>query len=114
MWRKPPGSAHNLQFTRQLHSAYSFCFKALQSRTPCSGIDYSMAKKCLSRKICQKPTGLHPVRVYQCRIPEEAVSGSPLEIATGDKITCGDITATVLDWHDNRGRPSPHWYVEAS
>lgn len=49
-----------------------------------------------------------------CRIPEEAVSGSPLEIATGDKITCGDITATVLDWHDNRGRPSPHWYVEAS
>lgn len=37
-------------------------------------------------------TGLHPVRVYQCRIPEEAVSGSPLEIATGDKITCGDIS----------------------
>lgn len=59
-------------------------------------------------------TGLHPVRVYQCRIPEEAVSGLPLVIATGDKITCGDITATVLDWHDNRGRPSPHWYVEAS
>ena len=65
-------------------------------------------------KVSAGATGLHPVRGYPCRIPEEAVSGSPLEIATGDKITCGDITATVLDWHDNRGRPSPHWYVEAS
>ncbi|MFQ7004159.1 MAG: hypothetical protein ACLRRT_11085 [Ruthenibacterium lactatiformans] len=57
-------------------------------------------------------TGLHPVRVYNAA--SGGCFGSPLEIATGDKITCGDITATVLDWHDNRGRPSPHWYVEAS
>lgn len=70
MWRKPPGSAHNLQFTRQLHSAYSFCFKALQSRTPCSGIDYSMAKNvCQERSAKSQPvcilcrTGCRPVKL---------------------------------------------------
>lgn len=59
-------------------------------------------------------TGLHAARVFQCRIPVSAVGKTPLEIAVGDRITCDGVTATVLDWHDNRGRPAGHWYVEAS
>ncbi len=58
-------------------------------------------------------TGLHAARVYKCRIPESAAPAG-LDIAPGDKITCGTVTATVLDVHDNRGPPAPHWYVEAS
>lgn len=58
--------------------------------------------------------GLSPASVYQCRIPDGAAGGAPLVCARGDKITCGDVTATVLDVHDNRGRPAPHWYIEAS
>lgn len=58
--------------------------------------------------------GLKAASVYKCRIPEDANGGAPLVCARGDKITCGDVTATVLDVHDNRGKPSPHWYVEAS
>ena len=58
-------------------------------------------------------TGLHAARVYKCRIPESAAPAG-LDIAPGDKITCGTVTATVLDVHDNRGHPAPHWYVEAS
>lgn len=58
-------------------------------------------------------TGLHAARVYKCRIPESAATAG-LDIAPGDKITCGTVTATVLDVHDNRGHPAPHWYVEAS
>ena len=46
-------------------------------------------------------TGLHAARVYKCRIPESAAPAG-LDIAT------------VLDVHDNRGHPAPHWYVEAS
>ena len=58
--------------------------------------------------------GLKAASVYKCRIPEDATGGAPLVCARGDKITCGDVTATVLDVHDNRGKPAPHWYVEAS
>lgn len=58
-------------------------------------------------------TGLHAARVYKCRIPESAAGSEPT-IAPGDTIACGDVTATVLDVHDNRGHPAPHWYVEAS
>ena len=58
-------------------------------------------------------TGLHAARVYKCRIPESAAPAG-LDIAPGDTITCGTVTATVLDVHDNRGHPAPHWYVEAS
>lgn len=58
--------------------------------------------------------GLKAASVYKCRIPEWAAGGAPLVCARGDKITCGDVTATVLDVHDNRGRPAPHWYIEAS
>lgn len=55
--------------------------------------------------------GLSPASVYKCRIP--LASGSPA-VARGDKIQCGDVTATVTAVHDNRGRPAPHWYIEAS
>lgn len=58
-------------------------------------------------------TGLHAARVYKCRIPESTAPAG-LDIAPGDTITCGTVTATVLDVHDNRGHPAPHWYVEAS
>ena len=58
--------------------------------------------------------GLKAASVYKCRIPEDATGGAPLVCARGDKITCGDVTATVLDVHDNRGKPAPHGYVEAS
>ena len=54
--------------------------------------------------------GLSPGSVYKCRIP--LVAGSPA-VARGDKIQCGDITATVTAVHDNRGRPAPHIYLEA-
>lgn len=57
--------------------------------------------------------GLQSASLYKCRIPEEAAGGVPLVCARGDKITCGDVTATVTAIHDNRGRPEPHWYVEA-
>lgn len=55
--------------------------------------------------------GLSPGSLYKCRIPLAA--GSPA-VARGDKIQCGDVTATVTAVHDNRGRPAPHWYIEAS
>lgn len=58
--------------------------------------------------------GLQSASLYKCRIPEEAAGSAPLVCARGDKIACGDVTATVLDVHDNRGRPAPHWYIEAS
>lgn len=58
--------------------------------------------------------GLQSASLYKCRIPEEAAGGEPLACARGDKITCGDVTATVTAIHDNRGKPAPHWYVEAS
>lgn len=54
--------------------------------------------------------GLSPASVYKCRIP--LASGSPA-VARGDKIQCGDVTATVTAVHDNRGRPAPHIYLEA-
>ncbi len=57
--------------------------------------------------------GLQSACIYRCRIPEEAAGGTVPAIASGDKITCGDVTATVTAVHDNRGRPAPHWYVEA-
>ena len=44
----------------------------------------------------------------------QSAAPAGLDIAPGDKITCGTVTATVLDVHDNRGHPAPHWYVEAS
>lgn len=54
--------------------------------------------------------GLSPANIYKCRIP--LASGSPA-VTRGDKIQCGDITATVTAVHDNRGRPAPHIYLEA-
>ena len=54
--------------------------------------------------------GLSPGSLYKCRIP--LASGSPA-VARGDKIQCGDVTATVTAVHDNRGRPAPHIYLEA-
>lgn len=54
--------------------------------------------------------GLSPGSVYKCRIPQAV--GSPA-VARGDKIQCGDVTATVTAVHDNRGRPAPHIYLEA-
>ena len=57
--------------------------------------------------------GLQSASVYKCRIPEEAAGSAPLVCARGDKITCGDVTATITAIHDNRGKPAPHWYVEA-
>lgn len=57
--------------------------------------------------------GLQSASVYKCRIPEAAAGDEPLVCARGDKITCGDVTATVTAVHDNRGKPAPHWYVEA-
>lgn len=55
--------------------------------------------------------GMHGAAVYQCRIPEAAAQR--LEIAPGDKITCGNVTATVTAVHDNRRGQNPHWYIEA-
>lgn len=57
--------------------------------------------------------GLRSACVYKCRIPEESAADGEPAIARGDKISCGDVTATVIDVHDNRGKPAPHWYVEA-
>lgn len=57
--------------------------------------------------------GLQSASVYKCRIPE-AVVGGELVCSCGDRITCGGVTATVLGVHDNRDKPAPHWYVEAS
>lgn len=58
--------------------------------------------------------GLTSASVYKCRIPQQAAGGTAPRIARGDKIQCGDTQATVIAVHDNRGRPAPHWYVEAS
>lgn len=57
--------------------------------------------------------GLQSASLYKCRIPEATASGAEPAIARGDKITCGGVTATVTAVHDNRGKPAPHWYVEA-
>ena len=54
--------------------------------------------------------GLSPGSVYKCRIPVSA--GVPV-VARGDRLQCGDVTATVTAVHDNRGRPAPHIYLEA-
>ena len=58
-------------------------------------------------------TGIHAARVFKCRIPESAAGGMPLKLSAGDLITCDGEKATVLDWHDNRDKAAPHWYVEA-
>lgn len=55
--------------------------------------------------------GLHGTSVYQCRVPDASAEG--LEIAPGDKITCGNVTATVTAVHDNRRGQNPHLYIEA-
>lgn len=78
----------------------------MQTFTGCSW--YGQTKAAVTNE------GLKAASVYKCRIPEDATGGAPLVCARGDKITCGDVTATVLDVHDNRGKPAPHWYVEAS
>ena len=57
--------------------------------------------------------GLQSASLYKCRIPEASAGGAEPAIVRGDKITCGDVTATVTAVHDNRGKPSPHWDVEA-
>lgn len=57
--------------------------------------------------------GLQSASLYKCRIPEKAAGGKQPAIARGDKIACGDVVATVTAVHDNRGKPAPHWYVEA-
>lgn len=58
--------------------------------------------------------GLQSASLYKCRIPEASAGGAEPAIARGDKITCGDVTATVTAVHDNRGHPAPHWYIEAN
>lgn len=57
--------------------------------------------------------GLQSDCLYKCRIPEATAGGAEPAIARGDTITCGDVRATVTAVHDNRGKPAPHWYVEA-
>ena len=58
-------------------------------------------------------TGLHHARIFKCRIPENVLGHAALPVP-GDVLRYGDITATVLDVHDNRGHTGGHVYVEAS
>ena len=39
--------------------------------------------------------GLQSASLYKCRIPEASAGGAEPAIVRGDKITCGDVTATV-------------------
>ena len=56
--------------------------------------------------------GLHAARLVKCRIPAAVLGDASLPVP-GDTLTCGGLTAAVLDVHDNRGRVNGHIYVEA-
>ena len=57
--------------------------------------------------------GLQSASPYKCRSPDATPRGAEPAIPRGDQITRGGVSATVTAVHDNRGKPAPHWYVEA-
>ena len=55
--------------------------------------------------------GLRAALTVKCRIPSDVLGDAPLPVPC-DTLTCGNVTVTVVDVHDNRGGAIGHVYVE--